>query len=51
MFVFLLANEADASSAKAIPGASVSSAICCFTMAALKPFMQTLTENFFISAL
>ena len=48
MFVFLLANKADASSAKVTPEASVSSAMCCFTMAALKPFMQTLTENFFM---
>ena len=45
MFVFLLANKADASSAKVILEASVSSAMCCFTMAALKPFMQTLTKT------
>ena len=30
---------------------SVSSAMCCFTMAALKRFMQALTENFFMSPL
>ena len=46
MFIFLLAKKVDASSAKAMPEASVSSAMCCVTMAALKPFVQTLTENF-----
>ena len=51
MFVFLLANKADSSSAKAIQEASLSSEMCCFTMSALMPFMQTLTENFFMSAL
>ena len=45
MFVFLLANKEDAGNAKAIPEASVSSAMCCFTMAALKHLMQTLTET------